>query len=100
MEEVLKIVHKQLDNDEFDIPQLAESLHISRVHLFRKIKNLTGLSPTLFIRKIRLEKAKELVLRSEHSISEIAYMTGFKDPAYFTRVYVEEFGKPPSDFRK
>ena len=100
MKEVLKIVDKQLDNDEFDIPQLAESLHISRVHLFRKIKNLTGLSPTLFIRKIRLEKAKELVLRSEHSISEIAYMTGFKDPAYFTRVYVEEFGKPPSDFRK
>ncbi|NMH89146.1 hybrid sensor histidine kinase/response regulator transcription factor [Flavivirga algicola] len=100
MKNVIQIIHKQLDNDEFAVPQLAEYLSISRVHLFRKIKNLTGLPPTKFIRKIRLQKAQELLLQSELSISEIAYQTGFKDPAYFTRVYVEEFGKPPSEFRK
>ncbi|MGY3792402.1 hybrid sensor histidine kinase/response regulator transcription factor [Aquimarina sp. 433] len=99
MKDVVQIIEEELDNDEFGVPQLAERLHISRVHLFRKIKNLTGLPPTKFIRKIRLQKAHEFVLRNELSISEIAYQTGFKDPAYFTRVYVEEFGKPPSEFR-
>lgn len=99
MKDVVQIIQEELDNDEFGVPRLAERLHISRVHLFRKIKNLTGLPPTKFIRKIRLQKAHELVLQNELSISEIAYQTGFKDPAYFTRVYVEEFGKPPSEFR-
>ncbi|RZS99554.1 hybrid sensor histidine kinase/response regulator [Aquimarina brevivitae] len=100
MKKVIETIKKELDNDEFGVPQLAENLNISRVHLYRKLKNLTGLSPTKFIRKIRLQKAEELIIKNELSISEIAYMTGFKDPAYFTRVYVEEFGKPPSDFRK
>ncbi|MBW1298873.1 hybrid sensor histidine kinase/response regulator transcription factor [Aquimarina litoralis] len=99
MKEVIQIIQQELDNDNFGVPQLAEKLHISRVHLFRKIKNLTGLPPTKFIRKIRLQKAHEFVLQNDLSISEIAYQTGFKDPAYFTRVYVEEFGKPPSEFR-
>ncbi|MDH7446258.1 hybrid sensor histidine kinase/response regulator transcription factor [Aquimarina sp. 2201CG14-23] len=100
MQSVIDIVKDHMDNDEFSIPLLAERLHMSRVHLFRKIKNLTGMSPTKFIRKIRLQHARDLLNNKEFSIAEIAYQTGFKDPAYFTRVYVEEFGKPPSESRK
>ncbi|WP_298547008.1 hybrid sensor histidine kinase/response regulator transcription factor [uncultured Aquimarina sp.] len=100
MQSVIDIVKDHMDNDEFSIPVLAEQLHMSRVHLFRKIKNLTGMSPTKFIRKIRLQHARDLLNNKEYSIAEIAYQTGFKDPAYFSRVYVEEFGKPPSESRK
>ncbi len=100
MNTVIQVIQKHMDNDEFGVPQLAEHLHISRVHLYRKIKNLTGLSPTKFIRKVRLKKAQELLRVSELTISEVAYQTGFKDPAYFTRVHIEEFGKSPSEFRK
>jgi len=100
MQSVIEIVKTHMDNDAFSIPLLAEQLHMSRVHLFRKIKNLTGMSPTKFIRKVRLQHARNLLSNKEFSIAEIAYQTGFKDPAYFTRVYVEEFGKPPSETRK
>ena len=100
MQSAIDIVKDHMDNEEFSIPMLAEQLHMSRVHLFRKIKNLTGMSPTKFIRKIRLQHARDLLNNKEYSIAEIAYQTGFKDPAYFSRVYVEEFGKPPSESRK
>ncbi|WP_299314268.1 hybrid sensor histidine kinase/response regulator transcription factor [uncultured Aquimarina sp.] len=100
IQSVIDIVKDHMDDDEFSVPLLAEKLHMSRVHLFRKIKNLTGMPPTKFIRKIRLQHARDLLNNKEYSIAEIAYQTGFKDPAYFTRVYVEEFGKPPSESRK
>ncbi|WP_103069144.1 hybrid sensor histidine kinase/response regulator transcription factor [Aquimarina sediminis] len=100
MKSIIEVVNSQMDNDEFGVPQLAEHFHISRVHLFRKIKNLTGMSPTRLIRKIRLQRAKELLRENEFTIAEIAYQTGFKDPAYFTRVYVEEFNETPSESRK
>ena len=99
IQSVIQAVRENMDNDEFDIQELADSVHISRVHLFRKIKSLTGMSPTKFIRSIRLQKAKDLLTQKELTIAEIAYQTGFKDPAYFTRVYVEEFGQTPSQSR-
>ncbi|SEK81221.1 Signal transduction histidine kinase [Aquimarina amphilecti] len=100
IQSVINSIKNHMDNDEFSVPLLAEELHMSRVHLFRKIKNLTGMSPTKFIRKVRLQHARDLLRNNEYTIAEIAYQTGFKDPAYFSRVYVEEFGKPPSESRK
>ncbi|AUC16958.1 hypothetical protein BTO06_18185 [Tenacibaculum sp. SZ-18] len=100
MSKAIQIIHKELDNDEFGVPDFAEKLNISRIHLFRKIKNLTGLPPNKFIRRIRLQKSKELLHNHKYTISEIAYQVGFKDPAYFTRVFKEEFKKSPSEFRK
>ncbi len=99
MKNVIEIIKKHLDNDEFSVPELANELNISRVHLYRKIKNLTGMPPTKIIRKIRLQVAKDLLIRSDYTISEIAYKIGFKDPSYFTRVYIEEFGITPTQFR-
>ncbi|WP_271769299.1 hybrid sensor histidine kinase/response regulator transcription factor [Aquimarina algiphila] len=99
IQSVMEVVRENMDNDEFNIPKLADKLHISRVHLFRKIKNLTGMSPTKLVRGIRLQHARNLLSKKELTIAEIAYQTGFKDPAYFTRVYIEEFGKTPSQSR-
>lgn len=99
IQSVIKIVHKNMDNDDFSVPQLADQLNISRVHLFRKVRNITNMSPTKLIRSVRLQEAKRLLSKKELTIAEISYQTGFKDPAYFTRVYGKEFGKTPSEYR-
>ncbi|MBK9013648.1 MAG: helix-turn-helix transcriptional regulator [Saprospiraceae bacterium] len=75
-------------------------LTMSRAQLHRKLTALTGMSATHFIRLVRLRRAKELLLTTNLSISEIAYEVGFRDPNYFSRTFTEEFGTPPSETRK
>ncbi|MEO0722906.1 MAG: response regulator [Bacteroidota bacterium] len=99
MQQVISIINSEIDNEEFSVEAMAKQLHLSRVQLFRKIKALTDLTPTLLIRQVRLQKAQQLLRESDQSISEIAYACGFKDPAYFSRVYKERFGRKPSDDR-
>ncbi|MEL7424973.1 MAG: two-component regulator propeller domain-containing protein [Bacteroidota bacterium] len=100
MQQVISIINTEIDNEDFSVEAMAKQLHLSRVQLFRKIKALTDLTPTLLIRQVRLQKAQQLLRESDQSISEIAYACGFKDPAYFSRVYKERFGRKPSDERE
>ena len=100
IEKAETIIETNLQNPNFDIQALANALFIHRVHLFRKMKTLTGLSPTTFIRYYRLEKGKELLLTTNKSISQIAYEVGFKDPAHFTNAFLERYGITPSGARK
>ena len=73
---------------------------MSRSNLHRKIKALTGLSSSHFIRKVRIDHAKELMNDPELQISEIAYMAGFTNPAYFNRVFNQVEGISPRDWRE
>ena len=73
---------------------------MSRSSLYAKVKALTDRTPALFIRSIRLQKAKELLDQKEMNISEVAYAVGFDDPAYFSRCFSEEFGHSPSQYRE
>jgi signal transduction histidine kinase/DNA-binding response OmpR family regulator/ligand-binding sensor domain-containing protein len=93
------VVLEHIDNDEFDIVQLCKLMLLSRAQLHRKLTALTGESTSQLIRKIRLEKAKELLDLGELNVSEVAYMVGFKTQAHFSRVFSEAFGVPPSDYR-
>lgn len=95
-----QLVEKNLNNEHFGLKELYNGLGISRSNLHRKITSLTGASTTHFIRSIRLQKARDLLLGSELNISEIAYRVGFKSPAYFSQLFTESFGMSPSDFRK
>ncbi|MBK8564486.1 MAG: helix-turn-helix domain-containing protein [Saprospiraceae bacterium] len=94
------LLEKNFADESFGIEELYHSLGISRVQLHRKLMALTGQSASHFIRNFRLEKAKELLLTTTKSVSEIAYETGFSDANYFSRVFAQEFGLPPSDVRK
>jgi len=73
---------------------------MSRSQLHNKIKALTGLSTSIYWRKIRLEKAKHLLETTDVNVSEAAYDSGFKDPKYFSRLFIEEYGIAPSAFQK
>jgi DNA-binding response OmpR family regulator len=91
-------IQVHLNNAEFGVDQLATAIAMSQMQLYRKLKALTGKTPSQFIRSYRLRKGLELLQEGALSISEIAYEVGFADPSYFTRVFQKEFGKSPSDF--
>jgi signal transduction histidine kinase/DNA-binding response OmpR family regulator/ligand-binding sensor domain-containing protein len=92
-------IENNLDNSDFGTLQLARQSGMSESQLYRKLKALTGKSTALFIRSVRLQKARELLKTTSLNVSEIAYMTGFNDPAWFSRVFREEFGKSPGGVR-
>ncbi len=94
-----EVIHAHLDDSEFGILHIARAMMLSRAQLHNKIKALTGRSTGLYVRFVRLVASRELLKNPELNISEIAYDVGFKDPAYFTRCFKEEFGKAPSEFR-
>lgn len=89
-----------LTDSAFEIDQLAQLLGMSRSQLFRKIKALTGLSPSLFIRSLRLQRAKELLETTDKNVSEVAYEAGFSTPAYFSDAFLEAYGIRPSQLKK
>lgn len=86
-----------LDKD-FSIEELATTMNISRVQLYRKVKAMTGRSISGYIRFIRLCKAKVLLNTKSFNVSEVAYQVGFADPNYFSKCFTEEFGIRPSEF--
>ena len=69
---------------------------MSQPQLHRKLTALTGKNATLFIRSIRLARAKEELQAKDKTVSEVAYDVGFSDTKYFSRVFAKEFGLPPS----
>ena len=79
---------------------LCLNMQMSHSQLHRKVVALTGESIQKFINAVRLSKARELLIHSSMNISQIAYETGFSDPAYFARVFSKEFGHSPSEWRK
>lgn len=96
----VEIIDGNIDNSEFSVNELADALFISRSQLHRKIKTLTGLSTTHFIRMVRLEKAKDLLKTNSGNVTEVAYMCGFSSQSYFTKNFTDYFGYPPSSLAK
>jgi len=97
LSEAKSIVLDHISNEQFGVSELADAMHISRSSLLRKIKKQTHLSASQFIREIRLQKAAELLLETEHTASEIAFEVGFSNPSYFTKCYREYYGYPPGE---
>ena len=93
------VIEDRLEDPEMSIAEVCKGMGMSRSQLYKKVKALTNSTTTQIIRSIRLNKAKELLQDSGRSIYEVAYDVGFKDPAYFSRTFSEEFGMSPRDFR-
>jgi len=97
---IIAEVNNHLDDSSFQTEQLARAIHLSESQLYRKLKALTNTSTAIFIRKVRLQKAKQLFSSSDLTVSEVAYSTGFNDPSWFSKCFKEEFGHPPSEKSK
>ncbi len=100
LQKVNRAIEDHLANENFDATALCSAVNYSRSQLYHKLNALTGRSVAIYIRTIRLRRAKELLESTSLNISEIAYEVGFKDPSYFTRKYREEFGITPTQARK
>lgn len=97
LHKLITIIHEEMGNHYFGTTLLAERMHLSESQIYRKLKATTGKSTAIFIRSVRLQKAKELIRKGESTISEIAYDVGFNDPSWFSRAFKEEFGFTPSE---
>lgn len=100
LQKLMKVVHPRINDAELSVADLCDAVHLSNTHVNRKLKALTGKTPSQFIREIRLQKALELLQTTDDTISEIAYQVGFNDPNYFSRSFSEEFGVSPKETRK
>ena len=96
IEKAMKYVSDNLDSSRLSVEELSEHLGMSRVRLYKKIKQITGKTPIEFIRIIRLKRAAQLLRESQLNVSEIAYQTGFNNPKAFSKYFKEEFGILPS----
>ncbi|MFK7972203.1 MAG: ATP-binding protein [Bacteroidia bacterium] len=98
IEKVKVLILDRLDDSELKIADLCEALGMSNMQLYRKLKALTEMTPTLYIRSIRLHHARALLKQGELNISEVAYSVGFSDPSYFGRAFKEAYGLTPTEF--
>ena len=84
---------------EYNVEKLSETLGLSRGHLHRKIKELTGTAPVEFLRTYRLNKATLLLRQNAYTVSEVAYRTGFSSPAYFSKCFKAVYGVTPTEYQ-
>jgi signal transduction histidine kinase/AraC-like DNA-binding protein len=100
LNKALKIINHNLADTDFGVEELSREIGMSRVHLYRKIKQLTGLTVSEFIRSVRLKKAMLLLTDSGLNVNEAAMATGFATPSYFAKCFKEQFKILPSDVLK
>jgi signal transduction histidine kinase/ligand-binding sensor domain-containing protein/DNA-binding response OmpR family regulator len=98
MDQVIACIEDNLGNEDFSPEILADAINLSRSQLYKKMKGLTGLSVSIFIRNIRLRKAAHMLMQGKRTISEVAYSVGFSDPGYFTKCFKEMYSKSPSEY--
>ncbi|MDL2213489.1 response regulator [Bacteroides sp. OttesenSCG-928-D19] len=98
MERIMKVINENISNAELSVESIAEKVGISRVHLHRKLKELTNQTTRDFIRNIRLKQAADLLARKNLSVSEVAEATGFTNLGYFSSSFKELYGVPPSAY--
>ena len=100
IQKVIDIIQENITDSDFNVERLSESVFMSRSNLHRKIKALTELSPTDFIRLIRLRKAAELIQSGKYRIGEVCYLVGINSSSYFIKLFQKQFGVTPKEFAK
>lgn len=98
MQKVMRIINENLSNPDLSVEMLAASVGMSRVHMHRKLKELTNQSARDFIRGIRLKQAATLLSGKKLTISEVAYATGFSNLSHFSSSFKEFYGLSPKEY--
>lgn len=98
MDRIVQSVNRHLADSEFTTEQLCEEVALSRAQLHRKMKELTGMPASEFIRGIRLEQASRLLRERKMGIAQVAYSVGFATAGHFSTVFKKQFGVTPSQF--
>lgn len=97
---VTELIEEHLDDSDFSVSALCQCGGFNEKQLYRKVKQMTGLSTAEYIRSIRLKKAAMLLQNGNFTIAEVMYSVGFSNASYFTRAFSAEYGKTPSDYKR
>ena len=95
-----QIVEAGISNEDFSVQTLSEQMAMDRTGLYRRMQSLTGMSPSNYIKQIRMEVAARLLRDTSYSIQDIAFKTGFSTTKYFNKVFKEHFGMSPKEYRE
>ena len=98
LERIMKVINKHIGNSDLSVDAIAEEVGLSRVHLHRKMKELTGQTPHDFIRNIRLKQAANLLASHNMNITEVMYACGFNNAASFSTIFKKFYGMSPRDY--
>lgn len=99
LDKALRCVHEHIADSDYDRNRFASDMGMSESSLYNKLRSVTGMSVTSFIRDIRLKEACRLMkTNKDQRVSDIAYAVGYKDPKYFATIFKKEFGMQPSEY--
>ena len=97
LKNVMQTIEENMDDEDFSVEDLAKAVAMSRSQLHRKIKALTDISPSVFIRTMRLQRGRQLLEQNAGNATEVAFMVGFNSSTYFAKCFKEQFGMSPGE---
>ena len=100
LERVMATINARIDDSDLSVDMIADEVGISRVHLHRKMKELTGQTPHDFIRNIRLKRAAYLLANQGVNVTEVMYACGFSNSASFSTLFKKFYGVSPRDYMR
>jgi len=98
LDKIHRIIEENIDNSEFNIDSIADTIGISRSAFFKKLKSLTGLAPVDTIKEVRLTKSLELLRNTDLTVSEVAYAVGFKESGYYGKCFRKKYNQTPTEY--
>lgn len=99
MEKIMKIINERIDDPMLNVEKLGQEAGISRAHLHRKMKEIVGMTPSDFIRNIRLQRACEVLKNPDVDITQVAYTLGFTSQPHFSTAFKRFTGMSPTEYR-
>ena len=100
MRRVMKVINENMDNSELSVEIIADKVGISRVHFYRKMKDLTGQAPRDFLKYVRLKEAARLLSEKKLDITGVSIATGFKSLSAFSTGFKALYGLSPTEWVK
>lgn len=100
LERIMSVINKNISNSDINVDMIAQEVGLSRVHLHRKMKELTNQTPHDFIRNLRMEQAARLLASGNYNITEVVYKCGFSNTTSFSTIFKKMYGQTPREYMK
>jgi AraC-like DNA-binding protein len=96
----IEVVEKHIGDPLFGVEKMADVMGMSRTNLHRKLKNVSGFTPSDFIRNVRLKRAAHLLKQQSDTVSQVGFTVGFEDQSYFSKCFKKQFGMSPTEYSR
>ena len=98
MERIMKVVNENMGDSDFNVEKMCDEVGVSRTQLHRKLKEMTGVPTSEFLRNIRLNEAARLIRERKINITQVSYMVGFANNSHFSTAFKKYFGMSPTEY--